>query len=145
MMQSASDFGLKETAQKAEAMRHGDRFSASLRIRNIPQPDHRKPQLAQAYGGAGNSVRSDTGNRARPAKKGERRPVVKSRGLKAVKAAVVPSGCQQLDPPVRAGRWQKLMRLFRQCCESSTAFWKCGLKARVDRVQRRSVLQVLGD
>jgi len=71
--------------------------------------------------------------------------MIKSRGLKAVKAAVVPSGCQQLDPPARAGGRRKLMRLFRQCCESSTASGKRGLTAHVDRVQRRSVLKVLDD
>jgi hypothetical protein len=78
-------------------------------------------------------------------KKVDGRPVMKSRELKAAKAAVVPSGCQQLDPPARVGGRRRLMRLFRQCCESSTASGKRGLKAHVDRVQRRSVLKVLDD
>jgi len=78
-------------------------------------------------------------------KKVDGRPVMRSQGLKAVQAAVVLSGRQQLGPPARAGGRRRLMRLFRQCCESSTASGKRGLKAHVDRVQRRSVLEVLDD
>lgn len=88
MAQSASDFGLKETAKKAEAVRDGNRFSASLKKRNISQPAYRKPLLAQADGGAGNSIRSEIGNSFRQSKKAERCPVSKSRGLKAAQAAV---------------------------------------------------------
>jgi hypothetical protein len=91
MAQSASDFGLKETAKKAKAVRDGDRVSASLRQRNVTQPAYRKPLLAQADGGAGNSIRPDTGNRVRRSKKIERCPVSRSRELKAAQAAVVPA------------------------------------------------------
>lgn len=69
MAQSASDFGLEETAKKAKAVRDGDRVSASLRQRNITQPAYRKLLLAQADGGAGNSIRPDTGNRVRQSKR----------------------------------------------------------------------------
>jgi len=43
MTQSASDFGLKQNAEKAEAVRDGDRFSASLKKRDISQLAYRKP------------------------------------------------------------------------------------------------------
>lgn len=89
MSQSASGFGLKETAKKAKAVRDGNRVSASLKKRNITQPAYRKPLLAQADGGVGNSIRSDPGNRVRQSKKIERCPVSKSRELKAAKVAVV--------------------------------------------------------